>query len=145
VSMPSQWAKWWAGESERTIINRHNRGNMERRGKIWHGWGNTRAIAEKLREVCFVRLSRTGEFAGHVNSKEDGHTVSLSNQNMAHKLVMYGRSLTVLAIQAQYLIHGYHEYCFRDYLPHKKTAILLNLPSDGTKFTASPCHTRIPK
>jgi hypothetical protein len=39
---------------------------------------------------------------------------------MAHKLVMYGRSLTVLTIHAQYLIHGYHEHYFRDYFLHKK-------------------------
>lgn len=39
---------------------------------------------------------------------------------MEYKLVMYGRSLNVLAIQAQYLIHGYHEHYFRDYFLHKK-------------------------
>jgi hypothetical protein len=135
VSMRSQWAKWWAGECERAIINIHNRENMER-SKICNGWGNTRANAETTR-VFFVHLLRTSGFSEHENGKDDQHTVSLSNQNMAHKLVMYGRSLTVLAIQTQYLIHGYwlhfrvgtmemslkcgpytvpfHEHYFRDY------------------------------
>jgi len=65
-------------------------------------------------------MLRKSGFAGqHVNGKDE-HTVSLSNQNKAHKLVLYGRSLTVLAIQAQYLIHGYHEHYFRDYFLHKR-------------------------
>jgi hypothetical protein len=41
ASMPSQWAKWWAGEHERTITNRYDREKLERRDKISNGWGNS--------------------------------------------------------------------------------------------------------
>jgi hypothetical protein len=105
--MPSQWAKWWVGESEGTIINTHNREKMERRSKICSGWGNTRATAETTRGLFRTSVTHERIRWPTWQRQDNEHTVSLSTQNMALKLVMYGRSLTVLAIQAQYLIHRY--------------------------------------